>query len=76
MDSTAHAHCRSIKELMGLAGAIVWIIQVHQKFDLMPESLYLTFHIIDRYVSIVNEVRASRELYLVGDSALLIACKY
>ena len=51
-----------------------WIIEVHQKFDLMPESLYLTMYIIDRYLSMQPVLR--RELQLVGVSALLIACKY
>ncbi|XBI95596.1 hypothetical protein VPH35_032024 [Triticum aestivum] len=41
-----------------------WIIEVHDMFDLMPETIYLTVYIIDR------------ELQLVGVSALLIACKY
>jgi cyclin B len=51
-----------------------WIIEVHQKFELMPESLYLTMYIIDRYLSMQPVLR--RELQLVGVSALLIACKY
>jgi cyclin B len=40
----------------------------------MPESLYLTMYIIDRYLSMQPVLR--RELQLVGVSALLIACKY
>uniref|UniRef100_A0ACD5WGV2 Uncharacterized protein n=2 Tax=Avena sativa TaxID=4498 RepID=A0ACD5WGV2_AVESA len=51
-----------------------WIIEVHQKFDLMPESLYLAVYVIDRYLSMQPVLR--RELQLVGVSALLIACKY
>lgn len=51
-----------------------WILEVHQKFDLMPESLYLTVYIIDMYLSLQPVLR--RELQLVGVSALLIACKY
>uniref|UniRef100_A0A453FR99 Cyclin N-terminal domain-containing protein n=3 Tax=Aegilops tauschii subsp. strangulata TaxID=200361 RepID=A0A453FR99_AEGTS len=53
---------------------IDWILEVHQKFDLMPESLYLTVYIIDMYLSLQSVLR--RELQLVGVSALLIACKY
>ncbi|VAH80823.1 unnamed protein product [Triticum turgidum subsp. durum] len=53
---------------------IDWILEVHQKFDLMPESLYLTVYIIDMYLSLQTVLR--RELQLVGVSALLIACKY
>lgn len=51
-----------------------WILEVHQKFELMPESLYLTVYIIDMYLSLQPVLR--RELQLVGVSALLIACKY
>ncbi|KAJ0978955.1 hypothetical protein J5N97_014429 [Dioscorea zingiberensis] len=51
-----------------------WLIEVHNKFELMPETLYLTFYIIDRYLSMAAVRR--RELQLVGVSAMLIACKY
>ncbi|KAJ1285853.1 hypothetical protein BS78_03G309900 [Paspalum vaginatum] len=51
-----------------------WIIEVHHKFELMPETLYLTMHIIDQYLSLQPVLR--RELQLVGVSAMLIACKY
>ena len=29
-----------------------WIISVHSKFKLLPETLYLTINIIDRYFSL------------------------
>lgn len=51
-----------------------WLIEVHHKFELQPETLYLTFYIIDRYLSM--EIVRRRELQLVGVSAMLIACKY
>ncbi|XP_038976334.1 G2/mitotic-specific cyclin S13-7-like isoform X3 [Phoenix dactylifera] len=51
-----------------------WLIEVHHKFELMPETLYLAFYIIDRYLSM--ETVRRRELQLVGVSAMLIACKY
>ena len=31
---------------------VEWIIDVHRKFRLMPETLYVTVNIIDRYLSI------------------------
>ncbi|KAI4977593.1 hypothetical protein ZWY2020_059963, partial [Hordeum vulgare] len=46
------------------------ILEVHQKFDLMSESLYLTVYIIDMYLLLQPVLR--RELQLVGVSALLI----
>ncbi|XP_051120297.1 G2/mitotic-specific cyclin S13-7-like [Andrographis paniculata] len=51
-----------------------WLIEVHRKFELMPESLYLTVNIVDRVLSIKTVPR--RELQLVGIGAMLIACKY
>ncbi|KAL5231994.1 hypothetical protein ABZP36_030770 [Zizania latifolia] len=51
-----------------------WMIEVHYKFELMPETLYLTMYVIDRYLSLQPVLR--RELQLVGVAAMLIACKY
>ncbi|KAI8525949.1 hypothetical protein RHMOL_Rhmol13G0270200 [Rhododendron molle] len=53
---------------------IDWLTDVHRKFELMPESLYLTINIVDRYLSMKTVLR--RELQLVGISSMLIACKY
>jgi hypothetical protein len=51
-----------------------WLIESHQRFHLMPETLYLTIYIVDRYLSLQPVPR--RELQLVGMAAMLIACKY
>lgn len=51
-----------------------WLIEVHRKFELMPETLYLTINIVDRFLS-VKAVR-KKELQLVGISAMLLASKY
>ncbi|XWS28391.1 hypothetical protein CRYUN_Cryun25bG0064800 [Craigia yunnanensis] len=51
-----------------------WLIEVHRKFDLMPETLYLTMNIVDRFLSM--KVVPRKGLQLVGISAMLIACKY
>ncbi|KQK03965.2 cyclin-B1-3 [Brachypodium distachyon] len=51
-----------------------WLIEVHDKLLLMPETLYLTVYIIDQYLSM--ESIPKKELQLVGVSAMLIACKY
>ena len=53
---------------------IDWLIEVHRKFELMPETLYLTINILDRYLSMKNVSR--RELQLVGIGSILLACKY
>lgn len=31
---------------------VEWIIDVHRKFRLMPETLYVTINIIDRYLAL------------------------
>lgn len=51
-----------------------WLIEVHRKFELTPETLYLTINIVDRFLSIM--VVSRRELQLVGISSMLIASKY
>lgn len=51
-----------------------WLVEVHMKFRLVPETLFQCINIIDRYCSQVK-VRRSK-LQLVGVTALLIACKY
>jgi hypothetical protein len=33
---------------------VEWIIDVTRKFRLLPETLYVTVSIIDRYLSLVN----------------------
>ncbi|XP_041996675.1 G2/mitotic-specific cyclin-2-like isoform X2 [Salvia splendens] len=53
---------------------IDWLIQVHSKFELSLETLYLTINIIDRFLASKTILR--RELQLVGMGAMLIASKY
>lgn len=53
---------------------IDWLIEVHLKFKLVPESLYLTVNLIDRYLE--REQVNRQKLQLVGVTAMLIACKY
>jgi len=51
-----------------------WLIEVHLKFKLLPETLYLTVNLIDRYLSMTSIYR--NKLQLVGVTAMLIASKY
>ncbi|OMO68616.1 hypothetical protein CCACVL1_19885 [Corchorus capsularis] len=51
-----------------------WLIQAHNSFQLMPETLYLTINILDRYLS--RKAVSRDKLQLVGLGSLLIACKY
>ena len=51
-----------------------WIISVHAKFKLLPETLYLTINLIDRYFARFVVMKA--DVQLVGVASLLIATKY
>ena len=51
-----------------------WIISVHAKFKLLPETLFLTINLIDRYFSLFNVLKS--DVQLVGVAALLISTKY
>jgi hypothetical protein len=53
---------------------IDWIVDVHFKFKLVPETLFLSINLIDRYLSL--KVVKRDQLQLIGVVALLIACKY
>lgn len=53
---------------------IDWMIEVHQKFRLLPETLFLAVNIIDRFLS--HRVVSLIKFQLVGVTALFIAAKY
>ncbi|KAJ0456454.1 putative cyclin domain-containing protein [Helianthus annuus] len=53
---------------------IDWLIEVHHKFDLQHETLFLTVNLIDRFLATQSVVR--KKLQLVGLVAMLLACKY
>jgi cyclin B len=63
----------NINEMMR-AILIDWLVEVHMKFKLYPNTLYLCVNIVDRYCSMVEVQRP--KLQLVGVAALLLACKY
>lgn len=53
---------------------IDWLVEVHLKFKLLPETLFLTVNLIDRYLE--RRLIMRNRLQLVGVTAMLIACKY
>lgn len=53
---------------------IDWLVEVHHKVKLQPETLFIAVNLIDRYLSEVTIQRSL--LQLVGVSSLFIACKY
>lgn len=52
---------------------IDWLIDVHLKFSLKDETLFLTTSLIDRYLS--RAVITRSRLQLLGVACLMIACK-
>jgi len=51
-----------------------WLVEVHVKFKLLPETLFLTVNLIDRYLEAKKVLR--QKLQLVGVTSMLIASKY
>lgn len=51
-----------------------WLVEVHMKFRLVPETLFLTVNLIDRFLERSEVARPN--LQLLGVSCLLIAAKY
>ncbi|PHU20424.1 Cyclin-B2-4 [Capsicum chinense] len=48
--------------------------EVHYKFELMEETLYLTMNLIDRFLAVQSVIR--KQLHLVGITTLLLSYKY
>ena len=53
---------------------IDWLVEVHLKFKLMPETLYLSVNILDRFLE--KKIVTRQKLQLVGCTAMLLASKY
>ena len=51
-----------------------WLIEVHVKFRLLPETLFLAVNLVDRFLS--ARTVSVEKLQLIGITALLIASKY
>ncbi|KZF26534.1 hypothetical protein L228DRAFT_235590 [Xylona heveae TC161] len=53
---------------------IDWLVQVHQRFNLLPETLFLCVNYIDRFLSC--KIVSLGKLQLVGATAIFIAAKF
>ncbi|KAL8968453.1 MAG: hypothetical protein Q9197_004875 [Variospora fuerteventurae] len=51
-----------------------WLVQVHHRFALLPETLFLCVNYIDRFLSC--KVVSLGKLQLVGATAIFVAAKY
>ena len=78
---------QSVKKdyLTGKTGAIIpnmrsvlveWLVEVHQQFELLQETLYLSVAVLDRYLQAAAEKVPRKHLLLVGVTAMFIASKY
>lgn len=53
---------------------IEWIMQLHMRYHMLPETLWIAINIIDRFLS--NRTVSLVKLQLVGLTAIFIAAKY
>lgn len=53
---------------------IEWIIDVHRKFRMAPETLYVATHVVDTFLS--RQKVVSSQLHKIGVTVLLISTKY
>ncbi|KAL2140110.1 hypothetical protein VTI28DRAFT_4258 [Corynascus sepedonium] len=53
---------------------IDWLVEVHLRFHLLPETLFLAVNVVDRFLS--EKVVQLDRLQLVGITAMFIASKY
>lgn len=51
-----------------------WLVQIHARYHLIPETLWIAINIIDRFLS--KRVVSLVKLQLVGVTAMFIAAKY
>ncbi|BGP51841.1 B-type cyclin [Rhodotorula kratochvilovae] len=53
---------------------IDWLLQVHLRYHMLPETLWIAINIIDRFLS--NRVVSLIKFQLVGVTAMFVAAKY
>ncbi|KZV74609.1 hypothetical protein PENSPDRAFT_572801 [Peniophora sp. CONT] len=51
-----------------------WLVQVHLRYHMLPETLWIAINIIDRFLT--HRVVSLEKLQLVGVTAMFIASKY
>lgn len=52
-----------------------WLTELHYKFKMLPETLYVAIGIMDRYLSLVTDI-SKQDLQCLGIAAFHIAGKY
>lgn len=56
------------------ATLVDWLLQVHMRYHMLPETLWIAVNIVDRFLSV--RVVSLAKLQLVGVTAMFIAAKY
>lgn len=51
-----------------------WLLQVHLRYHMLPETLWIAINIVDRFLS--RRVVSLVKLQLVGVTAMFVASKY
>ena len=54
---------------------VSWLVQVHEKLNLYPDTLFQCVNLLDRYTELCSNIKRE-EYQLVGITALWIVCKY
>ncbi|KAG9146211.1 hypothetical protein Leryth_007925 [Lithospermum erythrorhizon] len=75
-ETRVHDYIDSQPEINEKMRAILidWLVEVHNKFELNQETLYLTINIVDRFLA--KKMTSRKELQLLGLGSMLIASKY
>lgn len=68
-DLFKHANIQQNRDIL-----VNWMVKIHNKFSLLPETLYLALNIMDRFLG--KELIQLEKLQLVGTACLFIASKY
>ncbi|TKY85705.1 hypothetical protein EX895_005245 [Sporisorium graminicola] len=56
------------------ATLVDWLLQVHMRYHMLPETLWIAINVVDRFLSV--RVVSLAKLQLVGVTAMFIAAKY
>lgn len=67
---TAYSHLNETSRLK----LVEWLIEMHAYLSLIPETLYLTISVVDRYMSVASNKDFS--IQLIGVASLFIAAKF
>lgn len=68
-DLYKHRNIRQNRDIL-----VNWLVKIHNKFGLLPETLFLAINTMDRFLC--KELVQLDKLQLVGTSCLFIASKY